>query len=741
MRRFLIVINTLIAIALLAAAIAFYWYVYRALPQTSGTIRSLVTQPVELSRDAQGIPHIKARTLDDALFVQGYVTAEDRMWQMDALRRLASGELSEVIGEGGLEADRDARHIRMRRVAEQIYTTLSAPDKAALAAYARGVNAYIESHHGRWGVEFTLLGYDPHPWSVVDSLLVGLQMFRTLASDWKIKMVKDQMLRTGDAAKVNYLFPTIPGLSVLEDARPGSNAWVVSGAHSASGRPLLSNDTHLEFNVPEIWYAAHLTAPGLNVAGVTFPGVPGIIAGHNDRIAWGETNLGFSVQDLYVEKMDLRSGRYEFAGKVEQARPERELIVIRGRQPEEINIWVTRHGPVFQESNGRIMTLQWSAAQPGVFQNVFLDIDRARNWAEFRTALGRFGGPGQNFVYADVDGNIGYQAAGKLPVRRNYQGDIPVDGSTGQNEWDGYIPFEQLPRAYNPRGGVLVTSNQDPFPADYPYRVQGNFGSDDRARQIRDMLNAGGNKLKPEDSLRIEKDVYSGFNKFVAQQLVGAYTSHGASDPHFNGIIDMLRKWDGQMDKDRPEPFVTTLAFQYIRKGMAERASPGNGTLYEIQISAAVTERLLKERPAGWFGDYTQFLLQCFADAMEEGRRMQGGDPARWKWGRYMYLSAPNPVVTRVPVIGKWFDVGPVPMSGGATTVKQTTRLLNPSERINVSLANWDDSLMTLALGESGHVASRHYRDQFDAWYAGTAYPMQFNHVDAKSTVSFLPLQ
>ncbi len=378
------------------------------------------------------------------------------------------------------------------------------------------------------------------------------------------------------------------------------------------------------------------------------PGVPGIVAGHNARIAWGVTNLGFSVQDLYIEKIDAKSGRYVFQGKVEQAREEREVIAIKGRAPEEMNIWVTRHGPVFQSSAGRVMTLKWTAEEPGIFRNVFLDIDRARNWEDFKRALAQFGGPGQNFVYADVDGNIGYHAAGKLPVRRNYRGDLPVDGSSGEYEWDGFIPFDQLPQSYNPKGGVLVTANQNPFPAGFPYQVNGTFGSDDRARQIRNMLAAAGNKLTPRDNLRIEKDVYSGFHRFIARQLAGAYSSHGASDPHFNGTIAMLRAWDGQMDKERPEPLIATLAFQYLRKEIAERASPGNGALYELQISAAVTEKLLKQRPADWFGDYNQLLLQCFADAMEEGQRLQGADPTRWKWGKYMYVDLVNPVASRI---------------------------------------------------------------------------------------------
>lgn len=743
MRRILQVVNVLIAIALLAAGVVFYWVFYRALPQTSGAIRTLVSQPVEVDRDSLGVPHIKARTLEDALFVQGYTVAEDRMWQMDSLRRLAAGELSEIVGAAGLESDRESRRLRMRRIAEQTYATLPGPDKKLFAAYARGVNAFIESHRGRYGLEFTLLGYDPRPWSVVDSILVGLHMFRTLTTSWKNKLIKEQMLRGGEPDKVNFLFPARGGGEIMPggDAHPGSNAWVVSGAHSATGKPLLSNDMHLEFSLPGIWHMTHLEAPGLNVSGVELPGVPGIIAGHNDRIAWGLTNLGFDVQELCIEKMDLRTGKYLFENKVEQAREERELIVVKGRPPEELVNWVTRHGPVFQQAEGRIMTLRWTAAEPGIFSNVFLDVDRARNWDDFKRAIARYGGPGQNFVYADVDGNIGYHAAGKLPIRRNYDGDVPVDGSSGQNEWDGYIPFDQLPQAFNPQNGLIVSANQNPFPADFPYRVGGIFAAPYRSRQIFDMLSAGGNKLTPADNLRIQKDVYSGLSKFLARQLVAAYDKRGAASPVFTDAIAMLRSWDGQMDKDRAEPFIVTLVYQYIRKAISERASPGSGALYETPLSPAVVERMLKERPDGWFGDYGELLLRCFADGMEEGQRIQGTDPKRWKWGKSEYFEVDNPIVGRVPWLGKYFDLGPVPMSGGVTTVKQLNRRLGPSERMDVSLGDWDASLLNLPIGESGHIASWHYRDEWDAYYAGLSFPMQFGKVNVKSAVTFVPAQ
>jgi penicillin amidase len=740
-RRFLFAVNVLIAIAVIAGLGAFYWYFYRALPKTSGTIETLVAQPVQVDRDGLGAPHIKAANMNDLWFVEGYTTAEDRMFQMDGLRRLASGELSAIVGPGALDSDKESRRMRMRRVAEQIYTELRPSDKIAMEAYARGVNAYIESHHGRAGIEFTLLRYDPRPWSVVDSLLCGLHMYRTLTTTWRSKLVKQQMLRGGEADKVNYLYSYRSGLEFMPggDEHPGSNAWAVSGAHSATGKPLLSNDMHLEFGIPGVWHMEYLEAPGMKVAGVALPGLPGILSGHNDRIAWGETNLGFDVQDLYVEKMDLRTGQYLFQGHIEQARAERELIQVKGKPTEEVVTWVTRHGPVFEIANGQVMTLKWAAAEPGNFVDVFLDIDRARNWDEFKRAASQYGGPGQNFVYADVDGHVGYQASGKLPIRKGFAGDVPVDGSTGANEWQGSIPFEELPQAFDPTDGLVVTANQNPFPADYPYQVTGAFDSGYRARQIRDMLRAGGNRMKPEDNLRIQKDVYSGFNKFIARQLVAAYKSHQGQTKVFDDAMAMLGAWDGQMDKDRPEPLISTLAYQYLRKAVVERASPGSGTIYDGKLATAMVERLLRDRPSGWFGDYNQVLLQAFADGMEEGARMQGANPKKWRWGRYTYLVVDNPVVSRVPVLGKYFNVGPVAMSGGATTVKQTAGKLGPSERMDASVGEWDASLLNLPLGESGHVASLHYRDEWDAYYYGKSFPMGFERPEVKSTVRFVP--
>src|ERR1019366_1050986 len=305
-----------------------------------------------------------------------------------------------------------------------------------------------------------------------------------------------------------------------------------------------SSDMHLAYSLPGSWYMTHIQAPGLDVSGVALPGAPGVMVGHNQRIAWGITNLQFGVQDLYIEQFDDRTGRYSYRGQVEQARPEREIIRVKGQPAYEMVVWVTRHGPLYVTDGNDRMALRWAAAEPGIMQYPILDIDRAQDWRQFTAALARFPGPGSNFVYADTDGNIGYHVAGKLPKRRGYKGDVPVDGSSGDFDWDGMIPFEQLPAAFNPPGGIVASANQNTFPVDYPYPVTGNFAAPGRARQIRDLIAARG-KWRAEDLLAVQKDVYSGFNKFLATRLVAAYDRRRAGNPAPHQVVPLLRP-DGQ---------------------------------------------------------------------------------------------------------------------------------------------------------------------------------------------------
>ncbi len=727
-------VNIAIALVLAAGLALVYWYVWRPLPQRSGSIDAPLAASVTVNFDTHGEPHIRAASLEDAFFAQGYVTAQDRLFQMDALRRFAGGSLAEVLGPRLLDSDRESRKLRLRRIAENAYVTLPATDRAAFAAYTRGVNQFISTHLNNLPVEFTLLDYQPRPWSVVDCLLLCLHMYRNLTTTWKDEIVKNNLIVQGDRAKVEFLYP----MHGLGDSSPGSNSWALAGSRTASGKPLLSSDMHLEYSLPGIWYMTHLEAPGINVAGVALPGAPGVVVGHNQRIAWGITNLHFDVQDLYAEKLDDRTGRYLFRGQVEQARGEREIIRVKGQAAVDMTVWVTRHGPIFLSEGNQRLALRWTAAEPGMLQYPFIDVDRAQNWREFTSAISRLPGPGSNFVYADVDGNIGYHAAGSLPRRRNYRGDIPVDGSSGNFEWDGYIPFDELPGVYNPPSGMIVSANQNTFPADFPYPVNGNFAPPYRAQQIRALLSAH-NGWRAGDMLAVQKDIYSAFSHFLAGQLVKAYDKRNAHNPGLDPAVGLLRTWNGQMDKDLAAPFLVTLAYQHVRRAIAENASAATGLAYEFNLAPVVVERLLRERPAGWFGDYDDMLLRSLADAVEEGRRIQGRDPKRWQYGEYLRISINNAVLHEVPLVGKYFDIGPVPMSGSTTTVKQTTRTLAPSMRMNADLGDWDRSLFNIPIGQSGQILSSHYKDQWEDYYNARSYPMQFGKVDAKSTLVFNP--
>lgn len=734
LNRILRWVNGVIALVLVVFLAAVYWFAWRPLPETSGEIQAPVSAAAIIERDARGVPHIKAASMEDAIFLQGYATAQDRLFQMDGIRRVAGGELAEIIGPQALELDLEARRLGLRRIAEHDFAKLPQADRAPLTAYARGVNYYIETHRNRLPLEFSLARYEPRPWTMVDTMLVSGYMYRVLTSTWKDELSMEAMLDGGDPAKVHYLFPTWAG----RDTQPGSNAWVISGKHTASGKPILCNDPHLEFGVPSVWHMVHLEAPGLHVTGAALPGAPFVIVGHNEQIAWGVTNMMVDVQDLFIEKLDAQTGRYLYRGQTEQASLVREVIAVRGQKPVEAPVWVTRHGPVFLTRGGKSYSVRWAAAD-AEFRFVFSDVDRAANWQQFRAALRGYPGPGQNFVFADREGNIGYQATGRFPVRKGFTGQVPVDGSDGEHEWDSYVPFDDLPSNYNPPAGILVTANQNPFPHDYKWRINGNFASPDRWQQIGDLLRSR-EGWKPEEMLAVQKDVYSALCAFLAEQAVAAFDAKKPSRAGLAEAVSVLRGWNGQMEKGTAAPLVATLLYLHLRHDIGDRGSPGKGDEYRFEfMSPFVVRRLLSERPAGWVPDWDKFLLDAFGDAVDEGKRMQGDRIAKWDWGVYNTVSMVNPVVSRIPYLGRWFEVGNVPMSGSTTTVKQTTRRLGPSMRFVADLSDWDKSLHNIAVGESGQVLSPHYKDQWEAYYTGKSFPMPFTHVEAKETLTVKP--
>ena len=726
-------INLSIAVLLVGLAGAAYWVAWRPLPQTSGEIAAPIASRATVVRDALGVPHITARSSEDAIFLQGYVTAQDRMWQMDAMRRLAAGELAEVVGPSALESDRDARRLRLARIAQVQEKGLTPEARAVYSAYARGVNYYLETHRTRLPLEFTILKYQPRPWRVQDTILAGSHMYRLLTNSWLEEIRKMHMLERGDQRMVNFLFPERTGTEVS----PGSNAWAISGAHTASGKPILAGDPHLEFSIPSPWYLVHLQAPGLDVTGSSIPGIPAVLVGHNQQIAWSVTNLEFDVQDLYREQIELQNGHYQVQGKVMQASFERDVIAVKGQRPTVTDTWVTRHGPVFLAEQNQRYVLRWMAAEMPTLDFPFLAVNRAHNWDEFNQALRRYSGPPQNFVYADAS-NIGYHAAGFLPIREGCRGDVPADATEGECEWKGLIPYDELPQVFNPPSGIIVSANQNPFPQDYPYPVAGIFSAPYRAAQIRTLLGAR-DQWRAEEMLSIQKDVYSVFHHFLATEMVKAWDKSPKDNAQMREAVDALRTWNGQMEKGLAAPMVAQLLFIELRKAAAKRAAPGAEEEYASRMAPTVIEQLLRSRPGDWFKDYDELLRNALSTAVGEGAKIQGSRVSQWDYGQFIELKIAHPIGSQLPLIGTYFNIGPVPMSGGPWSIKQTTTRLGPSMRMVVDLSDLEKSQANLPIGESGHRLSRHYRDQWSAYYGGTSFPMQFQKVDARDTLVVNP--
>ncbi len=738
LNRLVRVVTVSIAALALLIEIAVYWYAIRPLPKMSGEITAPIARSATVKRDARGIPHIEAASWADAIFLQGYVTAQDRLWQMDALRRYSAGELAEVFGAGMLGADVRSRRMRISAFAESHARRLRAGERAAFDEYARGVNFFIDTHHDNYSLEFSIPGraYDPRRWTVADSILVGLAMFRNLTDSSNFEFAKGELMAEADPAKARVLFPPIAGPFVSV----GSNAWAVSGAHTADRKPMLANDPHLAYAIPDTWHLVHLKAPGLDVSGAALPGVPGVITGHNEQIAWGVTNLEADVMDLYKEQFDENTGRYLFRGTMEQAELDRERITIMGSKPVELKIWVTRHGPVLRTESGNPYSMRWSAADGFGFP--FLDVDGAQNWQQFRNALSTYWGPGQNFVYADRAGNIGYQAAGRVPVRRGFDGDVPLDGTSGAYEWDGYIPFEQMPSIYNPGSGIVATANQNPFPPDFAYRVDGNFADRYRVEQVRALLNAK-KELTGNEMLAIQKDVYSAYDYFLAQEALAALRSRPRNERMVREAVEVLKRWNGQMEKDETAPMITELFSGEAAQRLLQSALKHDAAMDppEIRPRPQIIEKLIRERPRGWVkqDDWDQWLTEAFSAAVENGRREQGSAISKWKWGKALRWKLGHPVGGQLPFVDRFFNIGPVEMSGSGTSVKQTTAVIGPSERMVVDLGDLEKSVQNLVVGESGFVASPHYKDEWKAYYSGASFPMEFGHVDAKDVLRVKP--
>jgi penicillin amidase len=772
-----------------------YYIVHSALPQLDGTIPLKgLSAPVRVTRDNHGVPSIDAKTLEDLFYAQGYVTAQDRLWQMDVMRRFAAGEMAEILGPALIEHDREQRIIGLREIARKSVNALSPSDRSYFDAYARGVTAFESSHQDRLPIEFRMIGYKPKAWTVEDCLLLGARLVQDLNhGTYKSALIREKVLAKLGPVLTADLFvntswrdhpPSSKGRQIEDQARPGadddedddqmdsdadsnvarlsppaslasfsarpalipgSNNWVVSGAHTVTGKPMLSNDMHLKHQMPNLWYEAHLHSGDYDVIGVTLPGLPFVIVGHNRRVTWGFTNVAPTVQDLYVETFN-NEGAYQTPKGWQQPEHRTETIRVKGQPDIKVDVIVTRHGPIITDlipAETRKVALRWTAYDS--VHDPFFDIDSAQNREEFQHALSTWDSPAQNTVYADVDGHIGYHATGHIPLRSAGDGSLPVSGADDQHEWTGYIPFDKLPSVYDPPSGILATANSRITPDKYPYSISSEWDPPWRTDRIYRVLESG-KKFSAADMLSLQIDVYSAFDRFCAERFVYALDHARNLSKRAQQARELMRDWDGRLTADSAAATIESRSQYELRRlllepklGPAPKQAPSkdaplasdsfNWKSYRWFSSSIWMENMLVRQPKRWlpegYENYESLLAAAVEAAINSPEAPQ--DLAQWRWGTFAPIDIEHPVLGRVPLIGRWTGPGLHDQSGGALTVKQVGRTFGPSERYTADLSDFDQSTLNTVTGQGGNFLSPYYMDQWKAWYEGTTFSLPFS--------------
>jgi penicillin G amidase len=735
-----------------------------SLPLSEGRLRvEGLGAEVSISRDSHGIPTIRAASDRDAAFALGFVHAQDRLFQMDVMRRAGAGRLSEWFGVKTLGIDRFMRTLGLYRAAESEYPLLSPELRGVLDAYAAGVNAYLSGRRGALTPEYYLLNVTPEPWKPADTLVWGKLMDLDLAGNFRPELLHARLAQRLTPEEMQLLFPPYPKDApvTLSDAAMhalkglplgaiaaqipasvgpdfASNNWVVDGAHNASGKPLVANDPHLGLSAPSVWYLTRLETPGLSLAGATAPGSPLLVLGHNQRIAWGFTDTDSDVEDLFIERIDPKDpSHYLTPGGSAPFVTRNEEIRVRGAPPVNLTVRTTRHGPVISDLGG-------SYAEPAASGTVlaleatFLEgedrtpealfhLNRAQNWDGFRTALKDFVGPQQNMVYGDVDGNIGFFAPGHVPIRGKGDGWLPAPGWSGEYDWTGYIPFDQLPSAFNPPAGRLVSANNKIVPDTYPYFLSRGWALPYRAARIEDMLKATPQQ-SPAASAAIQADTLS----LIAKDMLPLMLTARPGSRRAADALDRLRAWDGRMQRGAVAPLLFTAWLREINRTLfADRL----GDLFDDYwaLHPDVVRLILTEHPDWCVGKSAPKVQDCAGAlsaaldrALDGLRQRYGDDMEQWRWGVPHQARFQNQFWSAVPLLGRLFAVA-LPADGGTDTVNVGGTPLashsdpyadvhGPTLRMIVDLGDPAAARFMIAPGESGNVLSPHYDDLAASW-------------------------
>ncbi len=771
--RILGILFVAVLILVLVAGSGAYLFVRRTFPTVNGTIKVTgLYQPVTVIRDRWGVPHIYAENHHDLFFAQGYVHAQDRLWQLEFNRRIGSGTLSEILSEATLDTDKFLRTVGLRRAAEKDWEILDPEIRRLLQDYADGVNAFTKSHLDRLPLEFTLLGFEPEPWTPLDTLTWGKVMSWQLGGNWRTELLRAKLIAHLGEDKAQDLLPPYPdvgpfiippeahsyadlGNPAMANLDPvarwlsadgpgiGSNNWVVAGSLTASGKPLLANDPHLGIQLPSIWYEIGLHGGEFDVVGVSFPGAPAVIIGHNARIAWGVTNLGPDVQDLYLEKLNPADpNQYEFMGRWEDLEIVTEEIAVKGQDPVTIQVRLTRHGPLLNDVVDGLeqpTALRWTALDAiKLFQSV-ARINLAQDWESFRDALRYWDAPSQNFVYADIDGNIGYQSPGRIPIRAKGDGTVPVPGWTGEYEWAGYIPFDDLPFVYNPPTHFVVTANNKVVPDDYPYLLATEWSPGCRAQRITELLTAkaASAPLTPDDFRDIQADVYSLPGEFLAPFVLEISPENDLQ----KRALGQVREWDYVNSTDSPGAGVLAVFSQEIAQAIfADELGEELFDDYGGHLPAI--EAILADAGSPWLDDVTtsatetrqEIVQRAFAKTVDRLSDRFGNRPETWTWGRLHTATFVHDPLGQsgIGLLERLVNKGPFPMGGSGYTVNNTgynrefEQRTVASYRQIVDVSDWGNSRSQHTTGQSGQPMHKHYADMIQPWRAVEHHVMLF---------------
>lgn len=759
-KKWLLGVVGFLAVVLVVVFIGFTWFMNKSKPVIEGELAvDVLEQDVTVTRDEKGVPHIFAETDADLYRAQGYVQAQDRLFQMDLARRQASGRLSEVIGEATVDTDKHFRTFSLRDAAEKSLEAYDTESKQVLEWFAEGVNAFIAQAKAdnKLSYEFTLLGYEPEDWAVVDSLTIGKYMAYDLGGNWDKLAFRHWALQNFSKDKAKELFITYPenASSIIEaniekpvavagqfdaDLLPnefnGSNNWVVSGDKTKSGAPLLADDPHLGLGTPSIWYQMHLQSPEQNVSGVIFAGIPGIILGHNDEIAWGVTNVGPDVQDLYIETPNPDNPtQFRYDGEWEQAEVRDESIKVKDGETVDFEVVVTRHGPImtdlaFKETEPSAQfSMQWTALQSTAELRAILGFNKAKSWDEFELALEDFKAPAQNFVFASTDGTIAYKANGQIPIRKQGDGQLPVPGDSSEYGWEGFIPWDELPKVVNPKEGFIATANNEIIGEEYPYHITNSWAQPYRYERIKEVLEAN-DSLTAEDMMNLQMDQHNLYAREFLPDLLSSMKEKD-SDGKYKEVITLLEEWDMVDAKESGAPLVFHMVMEQLQEVLFKDAMPED--MYKFMSGKYnITDQLLRKVYSGeksaWIeeqGGVDAAVYKALERSVALIEERFGDKVSKWQWGNFHQLTFDHTLGSASPILAKYFNAKKVPIGGSKVTVqaaeddKDGNVDHGASWRFVADVSDLSSAYHIVGPGQSGHVKSDWYQDQVMDWANG----------------------